>query len=462
MFKCTRSCLVETEILHRIQFGLNLTFHYIYPPLSIGLSLALIIFEAFYLKTGKKIWEHITLFWIRVFALTFALGVASGIPLVFAFGTNWSRYSAFVGDVLGSALAAEGLFAFAMEAGALGILLFGWHRVPKMVHFLAVIAVCAGAHFSGLWITCVNAWMQTPAGYALMKDTNGVAYCIVTDWWQMIMNPSALTHLIHVMLAAWLTGSFLIISICSYYLLKKRHIDFAIRSMKVALSLAAFSVICHLFSGDHLSELIARYNPVKFAAFEGVYKTEEYTPLYVVGYVDKENETVHGIGIPGGLSWLVHGNLKEPVAGLDQAPKDLWPIVPVVFQVYHIMISMWGFMFIATLIGFWMWYKKQWKLHPLLLKFLMISVIFPQLGNIAGWYSTCLGRQPWTVYQLLKTKDAYSPTVRSAEALATLIMFTLVYCALFALFCFLLDRKIKHGPTDLPEEAPYRDPFKQH
>ena len=453
---------MDVEILHRIQFGLNLTFHYIYPPLSIGLSIALIIFEAFYLKTRSKVWENITLFWIRVFALTFALGVASGIPLVFAFGTNWARYSAFVGDVLGSALASEGLFAFTMEAGALGILLFGWNRVPKITHFFSVLAVSFGAHFSGLWITCVNSWMQTPAGYALVKNAHGVEHCIVTDWWQMVFNPSALSHLIHVMLAAWLTASFLIISICSYYLLKKRHIEFAVKSMKVGLSIAGVAIICQLFSADHLARLIAQHNPVKFAAFEGVYKTEEYTPIYAFGYVDESTQKVHGLGLPGMLSYLVHRDLKEPVAGLDQAPKELWPWVSVVFQVYHLMVMMWCLMFVGCILGFWMWYKNNWKLHPLLLKFLCLSVIFPQLGNISGWYSTCLGRQPWTVYQMLKTKDAYSSTVTSSQAFITLIMFTFVYLCMFALFCFLLDRKIKHGPTELPETAPYRSPYKQY
>lgn len=453
---------MDAEILHRVQFGLNLTFHYMYPPISIGLSLALIVFEAFYLKTKEKIWENLTLFWIRVFALTFALGVATGIPLVFAFGTNWARYSAFVGDVLGSALAAEGLFAFTMEAGALGILLFGWNRVSKSVHFLSVIAVSIGAHFSGLWITCVNAWMQTPAGYTLVTDPAGVQYCIVKDWWQMVFNPSALSHLVHVMLGAWLTASFLIISICSYYLLKKRHFQFAIRSMKIGLTLAAVSIVLQLVSADHLSRLIAKYNPVKFAAFEGLYKTEKNAPLYIMGVVDEENETVHGLAIPGALSLLVHRDSQTPVAGLDQAPKELWPWVSVVFQVYHIMVLMWGLMFIATLVGLWIWYKNSWHQHRGLLKYLVIAVIFPQIANTAGWYSTCLGRQPWTVYQMLKTKDAYSPTVTSTEALITLVLFVIVYLALFALFCFLLDRKIKHGPTEQPEPAPYRDPYKLH
>ena len=453
---------METEILHRVQFGLNLTFHYIYPPLSIGLSLALIFFESMYLKTKKAIWETITLFWTRVFALTFALGVATGIPLVFAFGTNWARFSAFVGDVLGSALAAEGLFAFTMEAGALGVLLFGWNKVSKKMHFLAVVLVSLGAHFSGFWITAVNSWMQTPSGYALVTNASGRTYCVVTNWWEMIFNPSTMVHFIHVILAAWLTGAFLIISICSYYLLKGRHFEFSIKSIKVGLAMAFICIFAQLVSADYLTNLIAKYNPVKFAAFEGVYKTEEKTPLYVFGYADDETKTVHGLALPGMLSYLIHRNFTEPVAGLDQAPPEQWPWVGLVFQIYHIMVLMWTLMFVACLVGVKMWYKNNWKLHPLLLKFLVVSVVFPQIGNIAGWYTTCIGKQPWTVYKLLKTKDAYSASVTSSEAFITLIMFTFVYLCMLALFLFLLDRKIKHGPTELPEKAPYRSPYKVH
>lgn len=452
---------MDAEILHRIQFGLNLTFHYIYPPLSIGLSVALIIFEWLYLKTKSPIWASITQFWIRVFALTFALGVATGIPLVFGFGTNWSRWSAYVGDVLGSALAAEGLFAFTMEAGALGILLFGWKRVSEKVHFAATIAVSFGAHFSGVWITTVNSWMQTPAGYVIRKNAHGIDYAAVTDWWEMAFNPSALSHLSHVMLGCWMAGAFLIISVSSFYLLKNRYSKFAIKSMKVGLAIASVSVLLQLVSADHLASLIAKYNPVKFAAFEGVFNTEEYTKAYAFGYVDQANKEVHGIGVPGVLSFLVHRDIQKPVAGLDQASPDQWPWLQAVFQVYHLMIVMWVFMFIATLMGLWIWKKDRWKDHRGWLKFLVVSVTFPQIANMAGWYSTCLGRQPWAVYQLLKTKDAYSPSVTTGEAFFTMCMYILIYVSLFALFCFLLDHKIKHGPTDLPEESVYRDPYKQ-
>ncbi|MDB6081032.1 MAG: cydA, partial [Chlamydiia bacterium] len=453
---------MNAEILHRIQFGFSITFHYIYPPMSIGLSLAILFFEAMYLKTKSPMWEQITKFWTRVFALTFALGVATGIPMVFSFGTNWARYSRFIGDVMGSTLAAEGLFAFAMEAGFLGILLFGWGKVSPFMHFLAAFFVSFGAHFSGFWITCVNSWMQTPAGYALVKNAKGEEHAVVTDWLEMLLNHSSITHCVHVLFSTWITGAFLIISVSSYYLLKKRHQEFAIKSIKVALLIGTFSVFAQLASADHLARTVAKYNPEKFASFEGVYKTVPYTEAYAFGWVDPTNQKIYGLGIPGMLSFLVHRDFQEPVPGLDQFPREEWPNVPLVFQVYHLMIAMWGLMVIGTFIGLWMWRKNEWQMHPLLMKYLIISVAFPQIASLSGWYAAEFGRQPWTVYKLLKTSQAYSPGVSANQALFSLCLIMLLYLTFFVLFLVLLNQKIKHGPTDAPEEAPYRDPFKQH
>ena len=451
---------MDAEILHRIQFGFNLTFHYIYPPLSIGLSLAIIFFEWLYLRSGDQAWLAVTKFWTRVFGLTFALGVATGIPLVFAFGTNWARYSYFIGDVLGSTLAAEGLFAFTMEAGFLGIMLFGWNRVSKRMHFVSSILVSCGAHFSAIWIVCTNSWMQTPAGYAILKDVKGSEYAVVTNWLDMVLNHSSLSHITHVILGAWMTGAFLIISVGSYYILKQKFQDFAERSLKVGIAIALFCVLAQLLSADHLARIIAKYNPIKLAAFEGVFKTEEYSKIYAFGWVDTEEEKVYGLGIPGVLSFLVHRDFKTPVTGLENVAQSERPLVNAVFQVYHMMILMWALMAVAAVLGVWMWYKNSWKLHPLLLKFLVISVLFPQIANMSGWYATEMGRQPWTVHQLLRTKDAYSGNVTATDAAISLAIFVVIYITFLVLFLVLLDRKIKHGPTEAYEEAPYRDPYK--
>ncbi len=451
---------MDVEILSSIQFAFTLTFHYIYPPLSIGLSLALILMEGMYLKTKDPLWETLTKFWVKVFSLTFALGVATGIPLQFSLGTNWARYSRFVGDVFGSVIGAEGFFAFLIEAGFLGILLFGWNRVSSRVHFLSTIFVAFGAHFSAIWIVSANSWMQTPAGFRIATDPDGVQVAQVTNWMEMFFNPSNMSHIVHVLLSAWMTGGFLILSVAAYYLMKKKYIDFAKKTMKIAVIICLSSTIMQLFSADHLARKVAVHNPEKFAALEGVYETRPYTPAYLFGWVDDSNQKVYGLSAPGLLSFMTYRNFETPVKGLDQFPKEERAWVPVVFQLYHIMILGWVFMFTASVIGAYIWWKKRWTLKGGILRFLVLSAIFPQIANIAGWYSACMGRQPWTVYKLLKTSEAFSANISSGQVLGSLIMFVAVYLLFFALFLYLLDKKIRNGPFMEEEQLPYRDIFK--
>ncbi|MFI5334931.1 MAG: cytochrome ubiquinol oxidase subunit I [Chlamydiales bacterium] len=451
---------MDVEILSRIQFAFTLTFHYIYPPLSIGLSLALILMEGMYLKTKDPLWEKLTKFWLKVFSLTFALGVGTGIPLQFSLGTNWSRYSRFVGDVFGSVIGAEGFFAFLIEAGFLGILLFGWNRVSSKVHFFSTIMVSLGAHFSAIWIVSANSWMHTPAGFRLAVEPDGVVVAQVADWWAMFLNPSNLSHITHVLLSAWMSGGFLIMSVAAFYLMKHKHLEFARNSMKIGVIVAFSSTMLQLVSADNVTGKIAKYNPEKFAALEGVYQTRPYTPAYLFGWVDGENKQVYGLGVPGFLSFLTYRNFETPVRGLDQFPEEQWPRVPVVFQMYHLMIVMWILMFFAALIGVYMWWKKRWNLKSWVMRFLVLSAVAPQVANIAGWFTSCMGRQPWTVYKLLKTKDAFSANVTLGQMIGSLTMFVTVYLLFFFMFLYLLDRKIRHGPYVEEEELIYRDPFK--
>jgi cytochrome bd ubiquinol oxidase subunit I len=451
---------MDVEILSRIQFAFTLTFHYIYPPLSIGLSLALVFMEGMFLKTRDPLWEKLTKFWIKIFSLTFALGVATGIPLQFSLGTNWGRYSRFVGDVFGSLLGAEGFFAFLVEAGFLGILLFGWDRVKPPIHFLATLFVCFGAHFSAIWIVSANSWMQCPAGYKLATAADGFKVAQVTDWWKMFLSPTNLSHLGHVILSAWLTGGFLIVSIAAYYLLKNKYLEFAKRSMKLGLLMVFSCTILQLISADNVAGKVAKYNPEKFASLEGVYETKPYTPAFAFGWVDEKSQKVYGLSVPGMLSFLTYRKLEPAVPGLDQFPKDQWPLVGVVFQMYHLMIAMWGLMFLASVIGIYYWWKKKWSMNKLVLKFLMISVFFPQIANITGWYTSCMGRQPWTVYKLLKTSEGYSAGISRGQVIGSLVMFVVVYLLFLALFLVLLNQKIKTGPKAEEEQIPYRDVFK--
>ena len=447
-------------MLSRIQFAINSCFHYLYPPISVGLGLLLVIMEGLYLKRKNPKYKEMTSFWIKIFALTFALGVATGLVQVFAFGTNWARYSRFVGDVFGSALASEGIFAFFLEAGFLGILLFGWDRVGARVHYFSNICVAFGAHFSAVWIVIANSWMQTPAGYRIEQTVTGPR-AVVTDFWAMIFNPSAMDRLTHVILGCWLTGAFLVISVGAYYLLRQKHLEIARSMMKIGLITAFITCILQAISGDSSARLVAKYQPAKLAAFEGVYKTQNRTPISIIGWVDGKKEEVHSISIPGALSFLTYHNFETPVTGLDQIPRDEWPNVPFVFQTYHLMIFMWALMFGLSILGMWYWWrgtleKKKWLLWPLI-----ISVGFPHIAQQTGWISAEVGRQPWIVWKLLRTADGVSTCISAGQVAGSIVMFIFVYILLFVLFLFLLDRKIKHGPDDLISkggEEIYREP----
>lgn len=448
---------MDALILSRIQFAVNSCFHYLYPPMSIGLGLMLVIMEGMYLKTKQIKYKEMTQFWIKIFALTFALGVATGLVQMFAFGTNWARYSRFVGDVFGSALASEGVFAFFLESGFLGILLFGWDKVGKKLHYFSTICVCLGAHFSAIWIIVANSWMQTPAGYTIEQTPLGPR-AVITEFWQMVFNPSTVDRLTHVLLGCWLTGAFFIISVGAYYLLRKRHLEIARPMVRLGLWMAMIFLILQLISGDSSARLIAKYQPAKLAAFEGIYKTQESTPISVIGYVDAKEQSVKSLKIPGMLSFLTYRNWETPVKGLDQIPRDEWPNVPFVFQTYHLMVMMWGAMFLVAALGLWYRRKQRLENAPWLLWAMIVSVGFPHIAQQAGWISTEVGRQPWIVWKLLRTPDGVSTNISTAQVFSSVCMFIVVYLLLFALFLFLLDRKIKHGPESLEEgEMVYRD-----
>ena len=450
---------MDVVFLSRIQFALTSAFHYIYPPMSIGLGVMLVIFEGIYMKTKDPLFKEMTKFWVKVFALTFALGVATGIVQLFGFGTNWSRYSRFVGDVFGSALGAEGVFAFFLEAGFLGVMLFGWERVSARMHYIATICVCLGAHFSAVWITIANSWMQTPQGFKIVGE--GVhAKAVVTDFWQMLFNPSSIDRLLHVTLGCWLTGIFLILSVAAYSMLKKQHVKTSEKMMRITLVAALSVLFMQLLSADMSARGVAKYQPSKLAAMEGLYKTEGRASLNLFGWVDEEKQQVRGVRIPGLLSLLIERDIEAPITGFDTIPKENRPPIQIVFQTYHLMIAMWGLMLLVSLFAFI--YRKTLVRKKWLLWGLVISVIFPQIANQTGWMTAEIGRQPWVVYGLLRTAEAASPNINSMQVSMSILMFLVIYILLFILFLFLLDRKIKHGPEPVSIEAEtvYRNPFK--
>lgn len=448
---------MDVVILARLQFALTIMFHYIFPVLSIGLGLILVIIEAIYLKTNDTAYLRMAQFWTKVFALTFALGVATGIVMEFEFGTNWATYSRYVGDVFGSALAAEGVFAFFLESGFLALLLFGWNRIGKKFHFFSTLMVCLGAHFSAIWIVVANSWMQTPAGYHIVGEGLN-ARAEITDFWAMVFNPSSVDRLIHVILGCWLAGAFLVISVAAYYLLKKRHLTFAYNSMQVGLWVAFFTCILQLFSGDRSGQVVAKHQPAKLAALEGVFKTRKGAPLTLFGIVNTHEERLdYAIQIPKLLSYLAFNDFDAQVIGLDKFPKEDRPNVPRVFIAFRLMIGLWFVLISLSVIGLILLYKRKllesrWVLRPMVL-----SAIFAQLANQAGWFCAETGRYPWIVYNLLRISEGLSKAVTANQILSSIVMFSVVYLVLFFLFIYLLNEKIKHGPEIEKEEemTPY-------
>lgn len=438
---------MDVVLLSRIQFGFNIAFHYLFPPLSIGLSLMIVIMEGMYMVTKKESYKVMTRFWVNIFALSFAMGVATGIVQVFAFGNNWSRYSKFVGDVFGSVLAVEGIFAFFLEAGFLGIMLFGWDKVKPRIHYLSSILVALGAHFSAIWICIANSWMHTPAGFKIIGEGRE-ARAVVTNFWEVIFNPSSVIRLTHVLIGCWLTGVFIVLSVSAYYMLKKKHLEFAKTTMKLGLIVGAFMVTVQLISADSSAQVVAKYQPAKLAAMEGIFKTKEHTPMTIIGYPDMKNEKVVGFQIPSLLSILMYRNTVTAVTGLDKFNHKDWPNVPIVFQSYHIMIYCWGLMVLTVIMGWICWCRKTIQRSKLTLTLLCASVLFPYISNQAGWYTAEFGRQPWIVYNLLRTAEGVSRSINASQVIGSLIMFAVIYSLLFLLFLFLLDRKIKHGPEE--------------
>ncbi|MCX5789436.1 MAG: cytochrome ubiquinol oxidase subunit I [Elusimicrobia bacterium] len=438
--------------LSRLQFALTIMFHYLFPPLSIGLGALMVLMEGAFLWTGDKEWEALARFWTKIFAVNFAMGVASGIVMEFQFGTNWSTYSRFVGDVFGSALAAEGIFAFFLESGFLAVLVFGWDRVSKRMHFLSTVLVALGALFSAVWIVVANSWQQTPAGYVLVSHA-GVARAEITDFWAVVFNPSSVQRLIHTILGAWVAGGALVASVSAYYVLKGRHAGPARKALALSVVFGAAAAVLLPLSGDASARLVARYQPAKLAAFEGLYKTADPAPLTLVGIPDDSRQELRAaVRVPGLLSFLVHRRFGGVVAGLDAfAPQDR-PPVAASFFLFHAMVGIGTLL--AALFALSLWRLRAGKLYEdrLLLWGLVGSVVAALAANEIGWCAAEVGRQPWIVYGLLRTQDAVSRAVPARHALISIVLFFVIYSLLLAVWLLVVSDKIAQG-IEPPEPA---------
>ncbi|RPJ48515.1 MAG: cytochrome ubiquinol oxidase subunit I [Candidatus Latescibacterota bacterium] len=446
---------LDVVLLSRIQFALTIMFHYIFPPLTIGLGVLLVFMEAMYHKTRDRQYEAMARFWTKIFAVNFAMGVATGIVMEFQFGTNWATYSRFVGDIFGSALAAEGIFAFFLESGFLAVLVFGWDKVSPRMHLFATIMVSLGSIFSAVWIVVANSWQQTPAGYHIVGE-GSAARAEVVDFWAVVFNPSSMNRLGHVLIGAFILGGFFAMSVSAYYILRRRHLDFAKKTFTIALVVATVFSLLQLVSGHDQARTVAETQPAKLAAFEGNYVTKEGgAPLYLFGFPNDEARTVDaGIGVPGLLSFLVHGDFSAPIRALDSFPRDEWPPVAATFQTYHAMVAL-GFFFIAlTLLASFLRLRGGLFERRGVLWVFVFAVIGPYLANQLGWLAAEFGRQPWIVYGLLRTNEAVSKSVPAAHVLVSIVLYSIIYLLLFVIWVYVLDKKIRQGPEEVSELPP--------
>ncbi len=444
----------DTLTLSRVQFALTIMFHYIFPPLSIGLGMILIAFGWLHRRTGDPDYRALGRFWTRVFAVNFTVGVATGIVMEFQFGSNWGRFSRFAGDVFGSALAAEGIFAFFLESGFLAVLVFGWDRVSPRLHFFATVMVALGATFSALWIVVANSWMNTPAGHHIVMHA-GVPRAEVVDFWAMVFNPSAVHRVIHVLLGAYVLGAFFVMSVSAWHLLRGRNEQPARKAFQVALVFAAAGLAAIAVSGDTQARKVAETQPAKLAAYEGLYRTSGGgTGMALVGWPnDAEQRLDYSVSVPGLLSFLVSGDPARPVPGLDRVPPQDRPPVVIPFATYHVMVYTWGAM--AGLVGLAVlqWVRGRLFERRLLLWVFVAAVVLPYAANQAGWVATEVGRQPWVVQGLLRTRDAHSQSLPPSQVLGVIVLYGLVYALLFVVWVRLLNRLIQRGLEPIPGVA---------
>mgnify|MGYP000300672946 CR=1 FL=1 len=430
--------------LARIQFAFTVSFHIIFPATSIGLACFLAMLEWKWLRTQNPIYKDLFKYWIKIFAVAFAMGVVSGIVMAYQFGTNWSEFSRIAGSVTGPLLTYEVMSAFFLEAGFLGIMLFGWGRVSPKAHFFATLMVAIGTCISMFWILSSNSWMQTPQGFSV---ENGII--IPTDWWAIVFNPSFPYRFAHMAVAAFLVSSLLVVGTAAWHLIKGRRDELIKKSFSMGLWMVLATSCLQVVIGDHHGLNTLKHQPAKLAALEGHYDENAAADMYLLGWVDQESQEVTGLAIPGGLSFLLDQDFEAPVTGLNAFPEDERPSqVNAVFQFYHLMVAIGMFLIALTLYASFLMWKKKLFTKKWLLWVFVFTALLPQIANQVGWFSAEMGRQPWVVYGLLRTNEAFSQAVTANQVLFSLILFFAVYALLFLLFVYLLNKKIKHGPYE--------------
>jgi cytochrome d ubiquinol oxidase subunit I len=444
--------MASALLYDRLQFATTATFHYLFPQLTMGLALLLLYLRSRSLATGDEQYHQVARFWTKIFALTFAFGVVTGIPLEFQFGTNWAKFSNFAGGVIGQTLAMEGLFAFFLESSFLGILLYGHTRFGQRVQWCAALMLFLGSWLSGYFILATNAWMQHPVAYTVAPDGR----LFIDSLSGLLTNPWLLWQYTHNMTAAVVTASFVMAALGAFYLLAGQHVAHAKTFLRTGVVAGAVATALMGFpTGHENAKQVFEHQPVKGAAFEGLFKTERGAGLLLVGQPNVETMTIDNpLVLPDALSFLVYDELYAEVKGLDAFPREDWPDnLPLLYYAYHVMVGLGTIlMSIMGLALLWLWRGRLFTANWLLW-ILMLSAPFPYIATTAGWMTAELGRQPWLVYGLLRTSEGASPLVHSGNALFTLLGFLGIYLLLGLLFLFLIAETIRHGPAGAQPES---------
>jgi cytochrome d ubiquinol oxidase subunit I len=445
-------------LIHRLHFAFTVTFHYLFPQLTMGLAPLIVVLKTIALRRNDPVYHQAARFWTKIFGINFVLGVVTGIPMEFQFGTNWSYFSRFAGGVIGQTLAMEGMFAFFLESAFLGLFLYGEKRLSPRAHWFSAVAVFVGSWLSGYFIIATDAFMQHPVGYYTASDGS----VQLASFWQLVLNPWAWWQYAHNMSGAAITGAFVMAAIGAFYLLGGKWPEHGKIFVKTGVIAGSIFSILQLFpTGDGQGKMVATHQPVTLAAMEGLFQGQTAAPLVMLGQPNEQQGKIDNpVAVPSMLSMLTYKRWNAHVQGLNAFPKEDWPgNIPLLYFSYHIMVGL-GTIFIAVMVvaAFLLWrgrlYNAKWMLWILLL-----SAPFPYIANTAGWMTAELGRQPWLVYGLMRTADGYSKTVSAGNGMFTLLGFMGMYTVLGILFLFLVRREIELGPvgehetTHQPTEA---------
>jgi cytochrome d ubiquinol oxidase subunit I len=443
---------MTSELIHRLHFAFTITFHYLFPQLTMGLSLLIVVLKTMALRTGQEHWDRAARFWGRIFAINFVFGVVTGIPMEFEFGTNWSRFAELSGGVIGQPLAMEGVFSFFLESAFLGVFLYGANKVSAKVHWLSAVGVFVGSWISGFFIIVTDAWMQHPVAFNHLPNGRFE----VTSFWALLLNPWALLQYMHNMTGAVVTASFVMGAVGAFYLLDKRNEEYGRSFVKLGVIAGVISSILIVFpTGDLHGKFVARNQPAAIAGMEGLFKTEQGAGLVLIGQPNEETGQIDNpIVVNDLLSFLIYGTTKAEVKGLDQIkPEDRPQNLPLLFYAYHIMAGL-GTWFMVLMLGsaFLLWRGKLYTCRAVLWA-LLLSFPLPYIANTAGWMTAELGRQPWLIYGLMRTSAGYSQMVSAGNGLFTLLGFMGMYALMGLLFTVLVYREIATGPEPKAKPA---------